>query len=54
MITCLRSRSLVESIYVSPKSLAKSPIVSRDMSNTDEELIQMELDNCAGSKQSKF
>ncbi|KAG1175249.1 hypothetical protein G6F46_012331 [Rhizopus delemar] len=51
MITCLRHRSLVEAVYVSPNSLAKSPIVSRDMSNTDEELVQMELDNCAGSTQ---
>ena len=54
MIDCLRHRSLVESVYVSPNSLAKSTIFSRDMSNTHEELIQMELVHCAGSTQSKF
>ncbi|CAO3695423.1 unnamed protein product [Rhizopus microsporus] len=41
MIDCLRHRSLVESVYVSPNSLAKSLISSRDMSNTDEELTKM-------------
>ena len=54
MIDCLRHRSLVESVYVSPNSLAKSLISSRDMSNTDEKLTQMEPDHCAGSTQSKF
>ncbi|KAG2222274.1 hypothetical protein INT45_006953 [Circinella minor] len=51
MIDCLRHRSLVESVYVSPNSLAKSLISSRDMSNTDEKLTQMKLDHCAGSTQ---
>ncbi|KAG0950625.1 hypothetical protein G6F57_006080 [Rhizopus arrhizus] len=51
MLTYLRSRSLVGSVYVSPKSLAKRPTISRDMSNMDEELTQMELDSYAGNMQ---
>ena len=52
--TCLRHRSMVESVYVSPNRAAQSAIASRDMTNTDEELKDMELDNCAGSTQSKY
>ncbi|KAI7859247.1 hypothetical protein BDC45DRAFT_432964 [Circinella umbellata] len=51
MIDCLRHRSLMESVYVSPNSLAKSLISSRDMSNTDEKLTQMKLGHCSGSTQ---
>lgn len=54
MIECLRERSLVEFVYVSPQSCAGSPIDSRDMSNTVEGLEKMELRHCAGSTQSKF
>lgn len=50
MINCLICCSLAELVYVSPKSLAKSPIASRDMGNTNEKLLKMELDNCAGNR----
>ncbi|RCH88804.1 hypothetical protein CU097_010506 [Rhizopus azygosporus] len=51
MIECLRERSLVDFVYVSPQSYAGSPINSRDMPNTVEELEKMELRHCAGSTQ---
>lgn len=54
MIDCLRERSLVELMYVSPQSLAGSLIDSRDMPNVVEELEKMELNYCVGSTQSKF
>lgn len=54
MVDYLRNRSLVDSVHVSPKSTANSVILSRDMSNTGEELTKMNLDHCADSTQSKL
>ncbi|KAL4216058.1 hypothetical protein AB4K20DRAFT_1981991 [Rhizopus microsporus] len=44
-------RCLVESVYISPTNLAKSPSASRDMDNTNKELLKMGLDNYADSTQ---
>ncbi|KAI9478361.1 MAG: hypothetical protein EXX96DRAFT_483150, partial [Benjaminiella poitrasii] len=38
MTTCLRCRSSVVFVYVSPKSLFKRSIVSRDMTDIDDKL----------------
>lgn len=54
MITRLQNHSLVESVYISPNSQAKSSISSQDIANVDEELLEMKLENCAGSIQSIF
>lgn len=49
MIEYLRERSLVEFVYASPQSCAGSPINSRDMYNTIEDLEKMELRHFTGS-----
>ncbi|KAG2203454.1 hypothetical protein INT47_008181 [Mucor saturninus] len=43
-------KAIFKSVYVSPSSLAKSLISSRDMANTHENLIT-KLHDCAGSTQ---
>lgn len=53
MIACLRRRSMVDMVYVSPRSKANSTIASRD----DPQIIDIEklqLDDCAGDTQGKF
>lgn len=54
MITSIQNHSLVESVYISPNSQAKSSISSQDIAKVDEELSEMKLENCAGSIQSIF
>ncbi|ORY92018.1 hypothetical protein BCR43DRAFT_527319 [Syncephalastrum racemosum] len=45
MIACLRTRSLVDRVYVAPNTSAKSPIASRDMDRNGELLLELGLED---------